>query len=222
MDPQKLLNQLLGNPGASAAAGGLAGGALAGLLTSKKGRKKAKKLATYGGFAAVGVMAYKAWQNSKQPATPPPPNPGATVPPPPPPAASVTQAATQAAFLPAPGDAAGADLLSRHLLEAMVSAAKSDGTIDAEERQRIETQLAELPAEEQTELRSLLESDADPHRIASLATTPQEGAELYLASALAIDPDHWAEQAYLNTLRDALQLDPDFARHLEAQARGED
>ncbi len=234
MNPQDLLSKLLSNPGASAAAGGFLGGSLSGLLTSKKGRKSAKKLATYGGLAAVGVMAYQAWQRSRgeAPAAPPSQVPsapgaqaaGAAVGPPPPPALSDVEAdaAADARFLPAPEDTGAAESLANHLLQAMISAARADGTLDADEQERIQSQLAraELAAEEKAHLFDLMNQPADPHRIARLARTPEEGAELYLASVLAIEPDHWAEQAYLNTLRDALALSPDLARELEASAAG--
>jgi len=45
--------------------GALSGGALAMLLGSKKGRSIAGKVITYGGLAALGVLAYKAYGNSK-------------------------------------------------------------------------------------------------------------------------------------------------------------
>ena len=64
--------------------------------------------------------------------------------------------------------------------------------------------------------------EADPHRIAGLARSPQEASEIYLASVLAIEPDHWAEQAYLEALRKALKIEPELARQLEAAAAGQE
>ena len=50
--------------------GGVAAGGLAGLLLGTKGgRKMAKKVATYGGIAAVGALAYTAWQKHQQQAS---------------------------------------------------------------------------------------------------------------------------------------------------------
>src|SRR5690606_608407 len=52
---------------------GLAAGGLLGLLLgSRKGRKMAGSLITYGGAAALGLMAYRAfrnWQDGQRPAT---------------------------------------------------------------------------------------------------------------------------------------------------------
>jgi len=56
---QSPLNGML----AGAGGGALAAGALGLLLGSKKGRKIGTKVATYGGLAALGVVASKAYDN---------------------------------------------------------------------------------------------------------------------------------------------------------------
>ena len=56
-----LSSMLKGKGGAA-----LAGGALGLLLGSKKGRKMGGKVLTYGGLAALGVLAYKAYGNWQQ------------------------------------------------------------------------------------------------------------------------------------------------------------
>jgi uncharacterized membrane protein YebE (DUF533 family) len=56
------IEQLLKGKGGAA----LAGGALGYLLGSKKGRKMGGKVLTYGGLAALGVLAYKAYGNWQQ------------------------------------------------------------------------------------------------------------------------------------------------------------
>ena len=72
-DANRILGQLMGSPATAGFAGGLAGG----MLTSKGGRKMAKKGLKYGGIAAVGALAYSAWQQhqqrqAQQPAAPDP------------------------------------------------------------------------------------------------------------------------------------------------------
>lgn len=59
MDTKKLLELLTQNPAAGAAAGGLAGSILGNVLTGSRG---GRKLAKYGGLAAVGYVAWQAWQ----------------------------------------------------------------------------------------------------------------------------------------------------------------
>ncbi len=61
-DANRILGQLMGSPATAGFAGGLAGG----MLTSKGGRKMAKKGLKYGGIAAVGALAYSAWQQHQQ------------------------------------------------------------------------------------------------------------------------------------------------------------
>ena len=61
-DMNKLLGQLLGSGAAGGFAGGLAGGLASSLLTSKSGRKLGKQTLKMGGIAAVGALAYAAYQ----------------------------------------------------------------------------------------------------------------------------------------------------------------
>ncbi|MEX1348782.1 MAG: DUF533 domain-containing protein, partial [Desulfobacterales bacterium] len=61
-DMNKLLGQLLGSGVAGGFAGGLAGGLASNLLTSESGRKMGKKALKTGGIAAVGALAYGAYQ----------------------------------------------------------------------------------------------------------------------------------------------------------------
>ena len=66
MDLNKVVNAL-GNSGAIGGfAGGVAGGALTGALMGKKGKKHAKTLLKAGGLAAVGGLAWKAYQSYQQ------------------------------------------------------------------------------------------------------------------------------------------------------------
>ncbi|HKL81121.1 MAG TPA: DUF533 domain-containing protein, partial [Desulfobacter sp.] len=67
-DVSKILNQFLGSSATGGFAGGLAGGLTSSMLTSKKGRKLGKKALKMGGMAAVGAIAYGAFQkyNSAQ------------------------------------------------------------------------------------------------------------------------------------------------------------
>ena len=60
-DMNRLLGQLLGSGAAGGFAGGLAGGLASNMLTTKSGRKIGQKALKMGGIAAVGALAYAAF-----------------------------------------------------------------------------------------------------------------------------------------------------------------
>ena len=198
--------------------GGLAGGAAAGgvlalLLSSRSARTMLGNIATAGGVAAVGFLAWQAynqWRAGQQggaaPALAPPPG-------------------GSAFALDGARGADGADLRLA-VLRAMIAAAKADGHVDAAENARIRAEIArqDLGAEEKAFLFDQLDRPADPSAIAALAATLEQAAELYLASCLAIDPDTREERQYLDRLGDGMRLPADLRATLERQAamaRGE-
>ncbi|BCG26569.1 protein YebE [Pseudomonas tohonis] len=192
------LGSLLGGAGG----GALAAGALGLLLGNKSARKLGGKALTYGGLAALGVLAYKAYGNwqARQ--------------------ASAPQGEPQTLDrLPAPQ----AEQHSQAVLKALVAAAKADGHVDARERQLIEGELGKLTQD--AELRSWLELELnkplDPADVARAARTPEMAAEMYLASVLMVDEEHFMERAYLDELARQLKLDPDLKTELESQVRQE-
>jgi uncharacterized membrane protein YebE (DUF533 family) len=178
--------------------GALAGGAL-GLLLGKN--KSTRKLATYGGLAAIGVMAYKAYGEYQQ-------------------QQQSGGAATQPQTvdrLPPPK----AELHSQAILKALVAAAKADGHIDARERQVIEGEFSRVnqDAELQQWLHAELEKPLDPAEVARAATTPELASEMYLASLLAADEQSFMERAYLDELARQLKLDDALKLRLEQQLK---
>lgn len=221
LDAKRLLDQFLGGQdgqnGKGSGAGefmkGAGGGALAGglaaiLLGTKTGRKIGGEALKLGGMAAVGALAYKAyrdWQAGKEaPAGPP--------------------ARESLPMLPAPSGTpfnpsseSGQQTLARHLLRAMIAAAKADGHVDAQEQARIFAEMDKLPlgADDKVfvmdELRARLDIDA----VAGAAATPEEAAEIYTASLLAIDIDNAAERDYLAMLAARLKLDDALVAHLQ-------
>ena len=225
-DPQKILQQVLGDGGNSevqesrrggisrdtikgAALGGLAGL----LLGSKQGRKLGGSALQMGGLAVLGGLAYKAWQNWEQQK------------------ASNSPAFAQAGQTPngaegtvfLPNQEAKRNELSTTLLSAMISAAKSDGHIDATEQERIFAKIDEgdLSASEKGFLMDQIRKPLDIDAIAAKASTPELAAEIYAASLLAIDPDDPRETAYLNALASRLKLDSGLRENLEAVIKGE-
>lgn len=189
--------------------GTLAGGAL-GLLLGKN--KTTRKLAKYGGLAALGMMVYNTYgEYQRQQAG----------------AAGTTSAATPAtppAALPAPQTVdrlppAQAGEHSQAILQAIVAAAKADGHIDARERALIEAEYARqgLPADVQQWLHTELEKPLDPAHVASAATTPEVAAEMYLASLLVADEQSFMEKAYLDELARQLRLPAELQARLQQQ-----
>jgi uncharacterized membrane protein YebE (DUF533 family) len=216
---KQLLDQFMGggqggNQGGGDFLRGAGGGALAGslaalLLGSKAGREIGGEALKMGGMAAVGALAYKAyndWQAGKQ-ATP------------------VSQAPQQAPvpMLPAPSGTpfnpsteAGQQNLARHLLRAMIAAAKADGHVDAQEQARIFAEMDKLPlgADDKAFVMDELRAKLDVDAVAGAAATPEEAAEIYTASLLAIDVDNAAERGYLAMLAARLKLDDALVAHL--------
>lgn len=192
------LTDMLGGAGGSA----LAAGALGLLLGSNKTvRKIGGDALTYGGLAALGVMAYKAYGNwqAQQAGTP-------------------TAEPQTVNLLPA----AKAEQHSQAILRALVAAAKADGHIDARERQLIEGEFSKLTQDQELQhwLASELDKPLDPGEVARSASSPEMAAEMYLASLLMVEQEHFMERAYLDELARQLQLAPAFKLELEAQIRG--
>jgi len=215
-DAKRLLDQFLGGQdgkGAGEFMKGAGGGALAGglaaiLLGTKTGREFGGEALKLGGVAAVGALAYKAyrdWQAGKEvPAAPP--------------------AQPSVPMLPAPGGTpfnpsteSGQQKLARHLLRAMIAAAKSDGHVDADEQARIFAEMDKLPlaADDKAFVMDELRAKLDIDAVAGAAETPEEAAEIYTASLLAIDIDNAAERGYLAMLAARLKLDDALVAHLQ-------
>ena len=115
-------------------------------------------------------------------------------------------------------DAVDDEDLSMRLLQAMVAAAKADGTVTDGECAAIEVQLAKLglAAEAQALIAAELAAPLDVGRIAALARTPQEAAAIYTASLLVVNRGGAAEKGYLAMLAARLGLEDGLVAGLEA------
>ena len=170
------------------------------LLGSIRGRKFGGQALTYGGLAALGVLAYKAygnWQASQGKAPEHPPQTIDRVEP------------------------VQVEEHSQAILKALVAAAKADGHIDERERQMIEGELSQLKQDPplQQWLQNELNKPLDPAEVARAATTPEIGAEMYLASLILVDEEVFGERAYLDELARQLKLEPGLKAELEAQVK---
>ena len=189
-------------------AGGAAVGGLLGMLLG--GRRRGGGLLSYGTAAAVGALAlhaYQAYQRGQAVQSTAPMNP-----------AQVQN--TPAQVLPHAAPAADGGPFELVLVRAMVGAAKADGTIDAMEQQKLFSEVEKLGLDSSAKayVFDLLNKAVDLDSIAGAVATPEQGAEVYLASRLAIDPDQPAERAYLDALAARLQLPAELRAHLDQQA----
>jgi uncharacterized membrane protein YebE (DUF533 family) len=222
IDPKQLLEQVLGSgamgnarsagrgiidrldqtQGSKAFAGGALAGGLLGMMLG--GKRKRGGLLGYGGAAALGALALQAYQNYQRQqaggyAAPPPAN-------------------LDSQALPHLRPAADGSPFELALVRAMVGAAKSDGHIDATEQRRLfaEVERLGLDAESKAYVFDLLTHDVDLDALARAAATPEQGAELYLAARLAVDPDQPGERAYLDALAARLKLPAELRATLDS------
>lgn len=212
-DMNKLLGKLLNSGAASGFAGGLAGGLASSMLTGKKGKKAAKKALKVGGVAAVGALAYTAYQrySNKEAAQP-----QAALPPT---ATELIPAPPGTAFMPKTDDNAANEALGLTLVRAMIAAARSDGRLDAEESQAIFQKIESLglDSESQALLVQEMGHPVDMDGIVNSASCPEVAAEIYIASLLAVEVDTTAETGYMAMLAARLRLPPELVVELERQ-----
>ncbi|UXZ97763.1 tellurite resistance TerB family protein [Pseudomonas phytophila] len=183
-----------------AGGGALASGAMGLLLGSKGGRKVGGKVLTYGGLAALGVIAYKAYGNwqAKQ--------------------GLATQGEPQTIDRLPPEQV---EEHSQAILRALVAAAKSDGHVDERERELIEGEFTKLTGDQELQqwLHAELNKPLDPVEVARAAKTPEMAAEMYIASVMLVDEEQFMERVYLDELARQLKLAPALKAELEIQVR---
>jgi uncharacterized membrane protein YebE (DUF533 family) len=228
-DPKSLLDQFLGaGTGAGAAGiarnaqqklqssglnsfgGGAAMGGVVGLLLgSKKMRKMAGGAVGYGGAAALGALALKAYQNYQQGKSV-----QATAP-----ASMGELQQVPAAQLPHALPAADGSPFELLLLRAMIGAAISDGQVDAMEQQHLFEQVEKmgLDAESKAAVFDLLAKPLDLSTLDASVGNEAQRAEIYLAARLATDGSHPGERAYLDALASRLQLPAPLRAHVDSQ-----
>ena len=190
----------LGGLLSGAGGGAWAAGAMGLLLGSKKARNVGGKVAVYGGLAALGVLAYKAYGNwNAQKGTAP-------------------QGEPQTLDRLPP---AQVELHSQAILKALVAAAKADGHIDDRERQLIEGEFTKLDNDQELQhwLHAELNKPLDPADVARAASTPEMAAEMYIASVMLVDEESFMEKSYLDELARQLKLEPGLKVELEKQVR---
>lgn len=217
MDLNQIIKGLSSSGAVSGFAGGLAGSALVGAVSGKKGKKMAKGALKVGALAAVGGLAYTAYQRYRQN------SPALT-------SAGQAQAGTA---LPADNsawsniteqrfaavaenpDGAGSILL----LRAMIAAAASDGHMDSDEQNRVfdEAEKLNLSQQDKARLFDELRSPRSLQQIVAEVGNPETAVEVYAASLIAIDERRPEGQAYLRSLALALELPEELVTSVHEQ-----
>ncbi len=192
-DPAKREAMLSG-----AGKGALAAGAMAVLLGTSAGRKLTGASLKLGSLAAVGGIAYKAFQDWQS-----------------------KQGQTDAPVGKSVSELAGNELdkRSKTLLKAMIAAAKADGHIDDKERELLTQQISKLNPDSVAAnlIAEELDKPLDIKDLAASVDSPTAAAEIYLLSRLVVNVDNDQERNYLNQLAQALNLAPELVAQLDNQ-----
>ncbi len=210
MDLNKIISGLASSGAVSGLAGGLASGALVSALTTKSGRKLTKGALKLGALAAVGGLAYTAYQryrgqNQTDPRLAPDTKERSW--------SAITQQRF-AAVTDSP-DALGPLLL----LRAMITAAASDGHLDTKEQDRVfaEADRLVLTQEEQATLFDELRRPLSLPQLVAQIPNKETAIEAYAASLVAIDNARPEARAYLKTLAAALDLPPALVESIHTE-----
>ena len=166
---------------------GAAAGALALLLSSRSGHK----MATLGGLAGLGVLAYKAFEKN-----------GGKMP---------NWKDEVVGLI----DGPKAETRAEALIRAMIAAAKADGGISDDEIALIEAHDKASPQILQDALNQAPDADV----IATLADGLQAAREIYAVSCRVASGLSASERDYLDALAMALKLDPELAARIETDVR---
>nr|WP_136250206.1 tellurite resistance TerB family protein [Ningiella ruwaisensis] len=241
MDLSKLVGGLSKSGALSGFMGGVAGGGLTSMIASKKGRKVGKGALKVGALAAVGGLAWKAYQQysaNKE---------GQGV------NANQTQYSAQGQI---PGHATGANTYGAQgqmqsvqgarfdfkpaaipqqafeevveesneqgqliLMRAMITAAYADGHIDESERQRIFAQVEtmDLSMQEKAMLFDELRRPLSLPELVQQVPNAQTGIEVYAASASAIDQNAPESRAFLQELSNQLCIPRELVHNIHEQ-----
>ena len=212
MDIQKLVSGLTKSGAMHGFLGGVAGGGLTSMLAGKKSKKMGKSALKLGALAAVGGLAWKAYQNYSNKQTS---------------SAHQQQANNRFQYQPAQltqqsfeqvveSDNESGQML---LMRAMISAAYADGHIDNDERERIFSQVDQLAltVEEKATLFDELRNPMDINQLVQQVPDSQTGLEVYAASATAIDLNQTASQAFLDNLASQLCIPSELKRQIHQQ-----
>lgn len=182
----------------------LGAGALAVLL----GRRNNNKMAKLGGLAALGTVAFRAyqrWQAQQQGAV------------------KVADAGPWFAETPEGQDIMALDQQaqeqsSRALIAAIIMAARADGHIDETEQAFIEEQTQQAAtAEEKAWINSLFNGPVDPKVVSQYVDSPALATQVYTLSLAVVDDSNFMERSYLDELARQLEINDALKNELESE-----
>ena len=201
MDINRIVQGLSGGGALSGFAGGLAGSALVGAISGKKGKKMAKGALKVGALAAVGGLAYKAYQGYRQNQA----------------ADNSWQNISEQRFEAVTHNPEGSG--SMLLLRAMIAAAASDGHMDNEEQGRVfdEAGKLNLSQDEKARLFDELQNPKSLQQIVAEVRNPETAIEVYAVSLIAIGDWRPEAHTYLRSLALALELPGELVESVHQQ-----
>jgi len=220
MDFNKIISGLTNSGIGSGLAGGVAGGALVSALGSKSGRKTATTLLKVGGIAAVGGLAWKAYQNYQQSSVQQTPQPAAPQPIP----SSQTQQSGWTGLEQQQFEAVAhqeSDSTGMLLLRSMISAAMADGQLSQGEQGQIFGKLEQLNLSTE-ERGTLFDEMAKPWTAVDFGRyvkDPVIAIEVYTTALMTIDETCEAGRAHLRALSNALRLPVPLVTSLHARVQ---
>lgn len=232
----KNLNGIIGGLSKSGLLSGLAGGVAGGMLISKKGRKVGKSALKLGALAAVGGVAWKAYQSYSQKQTvgatanaqtaeyvPPQPQASTYTPSSPKrePLTYTPESLSREQFEAIVDESKEDSNEQMLLLRAMITAADADGHIDSSERDAIFEQVSnmQLSVEDKASLFDEIRRPLSVEELVAQVPNSETAVEVYAASLLAIDESLPASMDYLQGLSRALFLPNELVQQLHFQAK---
>lgn len=188
------------DPKARMAAAGAGGLLLAGLLGTKGGRNLIGGVAKTGAVAALGALAYRAWQ-SRETAAPD----------------DDVDAAVKAGYV---GIDNGGPAFAEAIVRVMVATAHADGVLDEAERAAIEAEMRTLGADDETRmlLTQTVSEAALYEAILPHVLSPNHAAQLYAAASIVAGAREDGERGFLSRLANRLGVDPRHAAAMEQMA----
>ena len=213
-DLGKIVSGLTNSGALSGFAGGAAGGAVTSMLMSKKGKKVGKSALKLGALAAVGGLAWKAYQTyskdkNAQTAASRPSGSYDYLP------ANMSESRFDAVL-----EDDKSDCGQMLLVRAMIAAAYADGHIDGQEQQKIFQQVEQmdLSTADKAALFDELRSPRSIDQLLPDIRNSETAVEVYAASLLAIDQRQPASESYLQQLGDRLFIPTELRQQLHFQA----
>lgn len=180
--------------------GAIAAGALALMLGTKSGRQLSGAALKLGSLAALGGIAWKAWQNTQENK----PTEDAVEP----------KAIEYTSIDKLEGEAANERAMI--LIKAMIAVAKADGKMDDDEKGIINREIKRLGLD--TKLEDVMQAGAvtplSAKSVAKMADSEEVAAEIYLVSIMVADHENIRESGYINQLAEALDLPADLVDEL--------